>query len=659
MSGLFGGGTINNTAEKLSTIRIQSSAWGLPIPVVYGKARLSANLIYYNDFKAVPHTTSQRTGKGGSTTVSNTTYTYTAAVMMAVAEGPISISGRVWVDKEVHPDPGSIGFTTATGTISQTPWSYLLSRHPDQAVGYGSTAWVAHPELDLGSSATTRNHSFEVVGLCAGPTGDANPADILMDMLTNPVHGGGWPSSAIADLSNFRSYCSAAGLLLSPVYDQQQALSEHVKALLEASNAAAVWSGGKLKIIPYADQPVGSWTPNTTPVYALGFDDFLVSPGEDPVRVIRKTQADAYNQVQVEFANRNNEYISEVVDATDLANIELYGLRQQSPVRANGVCSPDVARTLAQILLQRSLYIRNTYEFRLGWRYALLEPMDLVTLTDPNLGLNNTPVRIVEVEEDEDGTITVRAEEWPFGVATAVLYPTGGGTSGGIDMAADPGPCNPPVIFEPPGDLTNGVPQVWIGTSGGTNWGGCEIWASRDGSTYALVGRITAPARHGTLTAGLAVPPASNPDTTNVLQVDISASGGVLLSASQTDADHWETLCYVDGEILAYRTATLTGTGRYSLSYLRRGLYGTAPSSPHLAGSAFLRLDEAVGAVDLDRWNVGETIQIKLRSFNRYGLRLQDLSSLTPISYTIQGRVKIWPAPSSVTIAISSTPPPA
>jgi hypothetical protein len=35
---------------------------------------------------------------------------------------------------------------------------------------------------------------------------------------------------------------------------------------------------------------------------------------------------------------------------------------------------------------------------------VLLEPMDLVTLTDSNLGLNLTTVRLTEVDENEDGT---------------------------------------------------------------------------------------------------------------------------------------------------------------------------------------------------------------------------------------------------------------
>ena len=64
-------------------------------------------------------------------------------------------------------------------------------------------------------------------------------------------------------------------------------------------------------------------------------------------------------------------------------------------------------------MLQRRLYVRNTYKFKLGIRYALLEPMDIVLLTDSALGLGGAAVRITQIEEDENGELTVAAEEIP------------------------------------------------------------------------------------------------------------------------------------------------------------------------------------------------------------------------------------------------------
>ena len=60
-----------------------------------------------------------------------------------------------------------------------------------------------------------------------------------------------------------------------------------------------------------------------------------------------------------------------------------------------------------------TVLIRNTYKFKLGWRFSLLEPMDIVLLTDTALGLDEAAARIIQIDEDDNGELTVIAEEIP------------------------------------------------------------------------------------------------------------------------------------------------------------------------------------------------------------------------------------------------------
>jgi hypothetical protein len=201
-----------------------------------------------------------------------------------------------------------------------------------------------------------------------------------------------------------------------------------------------VWSDGKLKIIPYADSPVTghsvTYTPNVTPLYNLTDDDFIAAEGEDPVKVTRRPQSDVFNHIEVEFDNRSYQYNGDIAKTDDQNSVETYGLKPAPVIKAPFIKDPAVARFVAQLAVQRQVYIRNTYEFSLGFRYVLLEPMDLVTLTDSNLGLNQTTVRLTQVEEQEDGSFLCTAEEWPFGVATAALYGTG--STAGIPTPSAP-----------------------------------------------------------------------------------------------------------------------------------------------------------------------------------------------------------------------------
>lgn len=50
MSGMFGGGGQNivNETPRISGLRIQTSCYGVAVPVVIGRQRCTGNLIYYN-----------------------------------------------------------------------------------------------------------------------------------------------------------------------------------------------------------------------------------------------------------------------------------------------------------------------------------------------------------------------------------------------------------------------------------------------------------------------------------------------------------------------------------------------------------------------------------------------------------------------------------
>lgn len=229
------------------------------------------------------------------------------------------------------------------------------------------------------------------------------------------------------------------------------------------------------------------------------------------------------------------------------------------------------------------------------------------------------------------GTIT------PIGAGTASLYPRLTTAGAGIDMLADPGDSNAPIIFEPPSGLSGGDLEVWLIASGGAEWGGCQVWVSSDGNTYALAGTLYKGARQGVLSASLASH--TDPDSADTLSVDLTESRGQMLSGTLADADNFVTLCYCDGELVSYETATLTAAHKYDLTYLRRGVYGT-PIGAHSSGANFARFgpnDPSLFRYRYPRSFVGQTVSVKLPAFNIFGQALQDLSGLTPTSYTLTG----------------------
>lgn len=824
LTGLLGLGSEAKKKNTVASLHYQTSQKGSVIPLVYGCNRIAGNLLDYQNFNA--NGGNSKGGKGGivgggGKGGSSSNPKYQVDFIMGLCQGPVFNLGEVWFNKTITTLFGGLTAGTAAtmgygggndGQAADSNW------YPPNQLGYSGTTWFSVEKFQLAQSPALPNINVEVYGLEYGtaPNGcDANPANIIIDLLTNPRYGAQFPAANLdisGSLADYGNYCDAVGLMLAPVYDSQQPASQMLAEIAAVTNSAIVWSGGLLKIIPYGDQPrfatytpasftgelnlgdeisvtfsgafpgspvtvshflsandivsyeaagaslamlitgdgtteepgngalavagifasvtldglviistgapvsitatssgsetlvIGSpgatysWSPDTTPIYSLGDDDFIVqessvgtylgvTPGgpalrqgagpitggfsDDPVHITRSTPADALNMVQLETTDRGTSYNTSIVEAFDQGAIDLYGVRRDTSVKARAIVDPYyVATTVAQLVLQRQIAYRNTYSFELGWKYILLEPMDLVQITDERLGAEALTVRITAIQEDDEGTLSVTAEDW-FGSPGPVLYPpikplpTFGGVGqlglgaatatpyakqGGSSMASTPNygaaapAVNPPFIFEPTAQLLAAQgrtsPYIVIGLSGGPggsfnpNWGGANIYISLDSSSFAQFGEQAGSSVMGYTTADC-------PAAGTSLAIDLAESDGVLTSVSVQLATNAVSLCAIRTpagllELLSYTAASLTGANQYTLTGLYRGLYGTAainlpPGSQFLALGAGSFFSEVLPAQ-----TVGQAVYFEFQSFNIVGGGLE-LFPVAIYEYTPQG----------------------
>ena len=404
----------------------------------------------------------------------------------------------------------------------------------------------------------------------------------------------------------------------------------------------AVGDEGKPVNVTFAAQNLSGYVPNLTPAYALTDLDLVDEKGnKDPLQVERADIFSLPTIQRIEVCSRTNQYTALPVEARDQSQIEIFGPRVGSTITAHEICDEFIVGPLvAQAILQRELYVRTKFTFKLSWEYCLLDPMDIVTLTDANLGLSNYPVRIIEIEEDDNGLLAITAEELVTGVSTPEFYASAGSGNFAPNFAVPSVPVNPPLIFEPPIAATGAAGQIWVGASGAsygtaTQWGGANVYVSVDDVTFSQIAVITAPLRQGVLTAELPSTSAAW-DTTDALSVDLTESSGTLTGTTMASAQAGATLSLVDNELLAFETATLTGTDAYGLTGLARALGGTTVAD-HPTGSPFARLDGAVVKYDLPSNLLGQTLYFKFQSFNVFGGGLEDLSTLTVYTFTPAG----------------------
>lgn len=615
------GRNTTNRADMIADFQINTASYGEVVPEILGTTRVSGNIIDYEDFTAHEHKSTTRTGKGGGSKHTEITYTYTVAAAIGLCEGPIKGIGKVWRDKEVYQYPNEkIELTLFKGDYGQTPWPYMLSKHPDKALPYSGLAYMAGV-VDLGDRGSLPQYNFEIQGklLETGDGVDVNPADYIVHVLQSVG-----ADVVIDGIDNFRAYCKAADILISTPPNQKSAKAQQViNDIAEITNSLVFWSTDRLKIVPLADKPIGDWTPANQIQYDLTADDFIAGSDGQLILYKRKDSSEAYNEATVEFINRANSYEKETVSFEVVADVQRNGLKPASKKTAHYLYTKARAQYYAEQLAMKRLYAKTQYTFRLDWAFCALEVGDLVTLTDKSCQLDHQIVVITSVNEAADGQLELTAEGKPVGTYAPAKYNVHENERPFVDYNQDAPSVNDVAIFQTVGDV--GGNQIFVGVNAPSGWGGCSVWLSDNDQTYQRIGNISQQARMGRTKYGFA----QNGNFCNV-----TINQGVLKSGTHIDAERGNTLCWVNGEALSYEDVEVHPNNWFTLRGLVRGQYGTNAIN-HNADERFVRVDEALFRYPYRKEDIGKTIYLKFTSMNLFGSNEQGLDEVQSYQYTI------------------------
>jgi hypothetical protein len=268
----------------------------------------------------------------------------------------------------------------------------------------------------------------------AGPDGlDAAPEAVISDMLTSSLfYGAGLDASRI-DLVNgpdgtaasgFTRFCAQSGFSVSLLVGNQKSITELLDQITRACDSIAVDSGGVLKFYPLGERAVGTYAPANRPVYDLDLWDFFPDDGDDPVQVDIAKDASSYNVVPVEFTDRAASYTTQIADIPEMVDVDERGERAASPASLPCIMRRAHAEAISQVMSMRIVNGRAVFTGRLAWnRGMLLEPGDVLRISDRKLGLTLRPVRVMTVDETPDGRYTVTAERYLGAVGTTVYVP--------------------------------------------------------------------------------------------------------------------------------------------------------------------------------------------------------------------------------------------
>lgn len=142
---------------RLGDLQVQVSAYGNPIPRIFGVYRVAGNIIWNSDIREIAHSTqSSSGGKGGAPQQTSISFTYEVDLAISLCVGPIAGIKRIWANDQLWfdyetPSHGrGINAKIYLGSTTQLPDPLIEA---DKGVGNVSAhrglAYIMMRQLDL------------------------------------------------------------------------------------------------------------------------------------------------------------------------------------------------------------------------------------------------------------------------------------------------------------------------------------------------------------------------------------------------------------------------------------------------------------------------------------------------------------------------------
>jgi hypothetical protein len=324
--------------------------------------------------------------------------------------------------------------------------SFEVERLPN-LLGMGSaslTSWtnMRPKQADSGVLAKATSHRCNIGDATpAGRNGDyaydANPAEIVLEILTNSDWGMGIPL-AMVDLESFRDCAKilhAEAFGMSMLLDQQSEADDVLGDVLKTVDGAYYRDPATglhtMRLIRqlYTEAQatamgIGTWYWNP-PIITLTEDDVI-----GDLEYSRGTMSDVANEVKVQYTDRFDDYATRVVQAQDDANYSAMGEVVSISNTYNGVMTRELALRLAarDLKFYGSPLARAKGEFKR--RARVLRPGDRFILDySQTLGIAAMQFRVGQIRYGtmDDRRVAIEAVEDVFAMADTTYTEPGSG----------------------------------------------------------------------------------------------------------------------------------------------------------------------------------------------------------------------------------------
>lgn len=393
----------------------------LTIPVVYGKRRLSGNVIY------------SRVSKD-----SKRLY-----LAVALCEGEVTSITDIRADEELLGDlDGYVRAAIQLGTSDQTAVSWLFSA--DEPVErWKNTAYIAfefEASIDIWSipniTAVVEGRKIAFLGDDGWEFGyNNNPIWCLYDLLTNTRFGVGIDPQYI-DILSFKEaadYCDQEldtddpRFRLDYILDSAQSSLDVIDSILATCRGFLIYSEGVLRVKIEKDEiPVQAFTPAN--IIKDSFTFKKVSKNQIP------------NQVVVEWFDPEIDWWPTSTEWNNEIDQDERGLHSFE-VSLSGITRASQAGRMARFILDSKTQCQTLCQFGVGIDSLQCEVGDIIKVSHFVSGWSEKLFRIIQLDEAENDEMIITAlEHSPY------IYHDRGVTAQKHYAPPEPDPITPPAV---------------------------------------------------------------------------------------------------------------------------------------------------------------------------------------------------------------------
>ena len=436
----------NPRPNSLGDFGFPTATEGRTIPAFWGTVKISGpNVVWYGDLRTEAMTKKQKSGLWSSKRVV-TGYKYHLGVHHAFGFGQadeflalilddknVTLNNKVVTTDlvtfdmdqptlfgKVDQEGGVKGRVSIyMGTYTQGSNAYLEAKIGEELPAYRPIVQAVFEGCYLGNSGRLPKPEF-IFRRCPNPLalaggahnidGDANPANVIFEVMTNRIWGMGIPASLL-DTASFVAVgntLAAEGMGISMLVDNEQGGENLLSEIVRHIDGVVYndYSTGKFKIALARDD----YDVETLPVV----DESVVLSGT--FEFSRASWEDTQNTVKIKYLDRSQNYTERVVQHQNLANISVRGgaieaedydyLAFTNATTANKVAArvlQTVSSPLSRINFEANRtvtpWIRPGAVFKMSWdELGIVQVVYRVTEVDYGT-IDNPSIRVSAVED--------------------------------------------------------------------------------------------------------------------------------------------------------------------------------------------------------------------------------------------------------------------